>query len=145
MELNPRVGVGPFILRDAKVLLGKRKGSHGAGEWSVPGGHLEWFEDVETASRREIKEETGLTDLQFIKKLGYSENFFHAENKHYITVYTVLWLKSGEPILIEPNKCEGWEWFDLNKLPNPLFGGLITQLPMVREIAMITKEWNYKK
>ncbi|WP_134596929.1 NUDIX domain-containing protein, partial [Pseudomonas aeruginosa] len=37
----PQVGVGVLILRDGKVLLGRRKGSHGAGCWSAPGGHLE--------------------------------------------------------------------------------------------------------
>ncbi len=37
----PQVGVGVLILRDGKVLLGRRKGSHGAGCWSAPGGHLD--------------------------------------------------------------------------------------------------------
>jgi hypothetical protein len=23
---------------------------------------------------------------------------------------------------MEPEKCEGWEWYDLNNLPEPLFG-----------------------
>lgn len=145
MELHPKVGVGPFILRDGKILLGKRKGSHGAGEWSVPGGHLEEFETVEACCRREIKEETGLTDLDFIKRLGYSENFFPVEKKHYITVYAIFVLRSGEPRLIEPNKCEGWEWFDLNALPKPMFGGLLTQLSEVGDIARTTRTWNYQK
>lgn len=43
----PQVGVGVLILRDGKVLLGRRKGSHGAGCWSAPGGHLEFGEVVE--------------------------------------------------------------------------------------------------
>ncbi len=45
----PQVGVGVLILRDGKVLLGRRKGSHGAGCWSAPGGHLEFGEAVEDA------------------------------------------------------------------------------------------------
>jgi 8-oxo-dGTP diphosphatase len=32
------VGIGVVIINRDKILLGKRKGSHGAGEWSVPGG-----------------------------------------------------------------------------------------------------------
>ncbi len=34
----PKVGVGVMIMRENKVLLGLRQGSHGAGEWSFPGG-----------------------------------------------------------------------------------------------------------
>ncbi len=30
------------------------------------------------------------------------------------------WL-SGEPNVMEPDKCEGWAWYDLNNLPKPLF------------------------
>lgn len=39
---SPRIGVGVLIFRDGKLLLGKRRGSHGAGDWSAPGGHLEF-------------------------------------------------------------------------------------------------------
>ena len=47
----PKVGIGVMILNDQnQVLLGLRQGSHGAGEWSFPGGHLEFGETVfETA------------------------------------------------------------------------------------------------
>ena len=56
----PQVGVGVLILRDGKVLLGRRKGSHGAGCWSAPGGHLEFGETLEDCAAREVLEETGL-------------------------------------------------------------------------------------
>lgn len=28
---------------------------------------------------------------------------------------------SGEVKIMEPEKCEQWEWFDWNNLPKPLF------------------------
>lgn len=43
-QQKPKVGIGVMILKDEKVLLGKRKGSHGEGEYSFPGGHLEYME-----------------------------------------------------------------------------------------------------
>ena len=29
--------------------------------------------------------------------------------------------KSGEPRVCEPHKCEGWDWYDIDQIPSPLF------------------------
>ena len=54
-----KVGVGVFIVRNGKVLLGKRKGSHGEGLWALPGGHVEEYEDYWETCAREVEEEVG--------------------------------------------------------------------------------------
>ncbi len=56
----PAVGVGVVVLNDEAVLLVKRARGEKAGEWSIPGGHLEWGEPLEAAARRELAEETGI-------------------------------------------------------------------------------------
>ena len=43
-ESRPVVGVGVLIMKDGKVLLGRRKNILGDGEFSCPGGHLEYME-----------------------------------------------------------------------------------------------------
>ena len=53
---NSRVGIGVMIFKDGKVLLGKRKGSHGEGDWAFPGGHLDYMEGFEECARRETRE-----------------------------------------------------------------------------------------
>ena len=53
-----RVGVGVFVWRDGRFIMGQRLGSHGANTWSVPGGHLEFGESWEDCAIREVKEET---------------------------------------------------------------------------------------
>ena len=56
-------------------------------------------------------------------KVGFSEDFFEKENKHYITLYfaTIDVDPNIEIINMEPDKCEGWDWYNLNNLPKPLF------------------------
>ena len=57
---HPRVGIGVFVVRDGKFLLGKRKNAHGEGTWCLVGGHLEYGESWEDCVRREIAEEIGV-------------------------------------------------------------------------------------
>ena len=51
-ENKPKVGMGIMILKDGKILLGKRKNSHGSGEYAFPGGHLEYMESFEGCAKR---------------------------------------------------------------------------------------------
>ena len=56
----PIVGVGAVIVQDGRVLIIKRAHEPRQGEWSLPGGRVELGETLVEATRREIKEETGL-------------------------------------------------------------------------------------
>ena len=42
MGMRPLIGVAAIVIKDKKVLLGKRKNAHGAETWAFPGGHLEY-------------------------------------------------------------------------------------------------------
>lgn len=39
---RPHPGIGCFVVRNGRFLMGRRHGAHGAGTWSVPGGWIEW-------------------------------------------------------------------------------------------------------
>ena len=59
--LDPKVAVAVVIARDGKVLLGRRAAhTRAPGAWSFPAGFVDRGEDVESAARREVLEETGL-------------------------------------------------------------------------------------
>lgn len=120
MEIHPRVGVGVIIRKNNKVLLGKRKGSHGEGAWAFPGGNLEFKESFEECVKREVFEETSL-QVENIKFVTLTNDIFEKENKHYITVFMVCDYKSGDVKVMEPDKCEKWDWFEWGNLPQPLF------------------------
>ncbi len=116
---SPRVGIGVMIFRDGTILMGKRKNAHGAGEWSFPGGHLEVGESLVECAIRETREEAGIeiTNESF-QMLGNIPDTF---STHYVQIaFTADW-KSGEPSVLEPTKCERWEWHSLDNLPPPLF------------------------
>lgn len=120
MDHRPKVGLAVIIVRDKQVLLGQRKNAHGAGSWCFPGGHLEFGEEFIECAQREVQEETGL-QLTNIKPAAFTNDIFTQEGKHYITLFFTAECDSGEPQLLEPDKCEGWAWFSWDNLPQPLF------------------------
>lgn len=118
----PGVGLAVIIMDEDKVLLGERKNAHGAGTYAFPGGHLEMFEDFSECAIREVKEKTGLVP-NFIdtKPSAITNDFFPREKKHYVTLFMRMQHSPGlEPQNLEPNKCEGWDWYKWEKLPNNL-------------------------
>ena len=120
MEQVPRVAVGVVVRRDGKILLGKRRGSHGEDTWALPGGHLEFKEEIEACVRREIKEETDLT-VQNIHFGTLTNDIFDHEDRHYVTIFMVCDYAAGELQTMEPHKCEEWRWFGWDELPRPVF------------------------
>lgn len=119
MDNKPRVGVGVIIVNDNKVLLLKRKGSHGEGSWAFIGGHLEFGETLESCAKREVKEEVGIR-IKNLKPVGFTNDLFPKENKHYVTLF-VRAEPIGEPKNMEPEKSSEIKWFSWDKFPTPLF------------------------
>ncbi len=116
---RPKVGIGIMILKKGKILLGKRKGSHGEGEYSFPGGHLEYMELFEKCAKRETKEECGI-EIENIK-FQFLSNVTKYVPKHYVHIGLIADWKSGKPEVLEPEKCESWDWYAIDNLPRPLF------------------------
>jgi 8-oxo-dGTP diphosphatase len=114
-----KIGVGVMIFKNGKVLLTRRKGSHGNGEYAFPGGHLEYMESFEDCARRETLEECGIKikNIRFL----FLTNLKQYAPKHYVHVGLIADWASGQPKIMEPEKAEEWKWYSLNKLPKPLF------------------------
>jgi 8-oxo-dGTP diphosphatase len=115
-----RVGVAVIIERDGRVLLIRRSGSHGAGTWATPGGHLDFGETPERCGAREAREETGMevADLAFV---AITNDLFVAEQKHYITIWMRAGAVVGEPTIASPREMTEFGWFAWDALPEPLF------------------------
>ena len=109
MGKRPLIGVAIIVTKDNRVLLGKRKNSHGEGTWAFPGGHLEFNESIEDCARREVAEETGIK-IKNLRYGPYTNDIFADEGKHYVTLFVMADYDSGTPVVKEPQKCEKWAW-----------------------------------
>jgi 8-oxo-dGTP diphosphatase len=130
MEDKPKIGVGfgVMILKNNKILLGKRhedpeKASSllkGAGTWTMPGGKLYFGESFEEGAIREVLEETGMRiDKNNLKIISLTNDI--VESAHFVTIGLLCKEFYGEAKVMEPNEITEWEWFELNKLPKPIF------------------------
>lgn len=124
-EKFPKVGVGVFIIKNKKFLMGKRIGSHQENTWCLPGGHLEFGESFEQSAIREVEEETGL-QIHNLRFAAVTNDHFEAEDKHYVEIFLLADWLSGEPTITEPDRYIEQKWVDFSELPEPLFQSLYT-------------------
>lgn len=118
--MRPQIGIGVFVVRDGKFLMGHRKGSHGANTWSIPGGHMEFSESFEDTAKREVMEETGMA-IKNVRFGAVTNDIFKDDNKHYVTIWVLSDWAANEPLVIEPDKFIDQKWIDVNDIPEPLF------------------------
>jgi 8-oxo-dGTP diphosphatase len=117
-EPRPLVGVGVVLVRQGRIFLAKRQGSHGEATWASAGGHLEWGETLEECARREALEELGVVvgDLRFL----CISNII-AYGKHYVDIEFLGDIGDQDPCLPELAEFSECGWFPLDNLPQPLF------------------------
>lgn len=125
---SPGVGFGIMILNNGKVLLGKRHSDpakadselHGEGTWTMPGGKLNYKEELEDGACREILEETGMEIAkEKLEMISVTNNI--VEDVHFVTIGFLYKDAVDEPKVMEPDEITEWKWFDLKNLPSPLF------------------------
>jgi len=127
-EKKVGVGFGVLILKDNKVLLGKRHDDpakadselHGEGTWTMPGGKFEFGETFEESAAREVIEETGIEVNQDKLKLISLSND-KVTDAHFVTIGFLCEDFKGEAKVMEPDEITEWRWFDLDNLPDKVF------------------------
>jgi 8-oxo-dGTP diphosphatase len=139
---RPQVGLAVIVERDGKVLLLKRKGSHGEGTWAPPGGHVEFGESLEECAARETLEETGV-NIGEVEFIAITNDLFPSEQKHYLTVWVQAIYLSGQARVAYPDKVAQVSWVSWEALPEQLFipfNNLLTgrSYPRATRFAMLS-------
>ena len=98
MEKRPLIGIAVIVTKRDRVLLGRRKSSHGSGTWAFPGGHLEFNESIEDCAKREVFEETGI-QIKNLRFGPYTNDIFADEGKHYVTLFILADYDCGIPVM----------------------------------------------
>lgn len=101
-----------------KILLHRRQNTgYQDGRWDIAGsGHVDEGETAKSAVVRECEEEIGVSvnanDLTFVH---LSHRF--SRDRVYYDIYFLVDNYSGDPVIMEPNKCSELEWFEIDNLP----------------------------
>lgn len=133
-DRRPAVGVGVMVRRGDAVLLGRRRGAHGAGAYGWPGGGLAFGESLMETVRREAREEAGLIveRARFICVSNVVEY-----GRHYLDLTFEVTEFEGQPTRREADFTDGWRWYPLNDLPSPLFKPCQLAIESLNTLAVI--------
>ena len=123
---KPGAGFGVLIIRDGKVLLGRRHDDaekadsmlHGEGTWTCPGGKLHFGESFEGGAIREVMEETGIA-IRKPEVMSVTNDI--VQDAHFVTIGLLAREFDGEPGVMEPDEITEWRWFPLGALPEKIF------------------------
>ncbi|MFE9846574.1 phosphotransferase [Streptomyces goshikiensis] len=120
------VDVHLILRRDGEagpeVLLSRRAGPvYATGLWHFPSGHLDPDEDMVEAVIREAREETGvLIEPQDVTAAVTVHHRPPVGSRSRLGVFFEVRRWSGQPRIMEPDRCDGMAWYPLDALPAPM-------------------------
>ena len=112
-----------------KILLIRRKYSPFKDMWALPGGFVDMDEELEDAALRELKEETGVSDVS-LKQIGAFGKPDRDPRHRTVTIAYLACMTS--PVSVQGNDdAQDASWFDVYNLPSLAFDhGMIIERGM---------------
>ncbi|MFE4977251.1 NUDIX domain-containing protein [Kitasatospora sp. NPDC056651] len=110
------------ILRttDGRILLSRRGGPYGHGQWHAPSGKLDPGEKPAHGAARELEEETGITTDPARLRLACTVLHHQDPATVRLGLFYLATRWEGEPVNREPDKCLDLRWFTEDDLPEDL-------------------------
>jgi 8-oxo-dGTP diphosphatase len=111
-----KVAAAAVVARDGKVLLVRRTMSPGQGQWTIPGGFVEFDEDPREAVAREVLEETGYQ----VQVTGLIDVIFgreHARGASLVIAYQACLLDDVPAGGVDENEVDAVGFFPPDQLP----------------------------
>ncbi|MCI1010981.1 MAG: ADP-ribose pyrophosphatase [Pseudomonas sp. PGPPP4] len=127
----PRLGCGAAIVHNGRILLIQRAKEPEAGYWGLPGGKVDFLEEVEQAVIREISEELGI-QLHGLTLLCVVDQIDSDEKVHWVAPVYKVSRYDGDPYLVEPDKHLAMGWFCKETLPALLTVATQAAIPLLR-------------
>jgi 8-oxo-dGTP diphosphatase len=101
------------LLPDGRIVLVKRRDN---GRWALPGGMVNWGEDIPTAMQRELLEETGLELVGISRLVGVYSSPERDPRVHSICIAIAAQV-SGEMQTRDTNEITDVQAFTLTAIP----------------------------
>ncbi|MBV2354095.1 NUDIX domain-containing protein [Streptomyces sp. J2-1] len=129
------IGVHLYLERGGKILLGRRHpdSPFAPGQHHLLAGHCE-LESAVACLIRESAEEAGLTVAPEDVELAHTVHVLHgpgARPRLQLVFRARRW--TGEPRVLEPDKCLGWDWWPTDALPERLVPYARTAIEGIRQ------------
>ncbi len=116
--VTPLLTVDAVIIRDAQIVLIRRKNPPFAGSWALPGGFVDVGETVEAACAREAQEETSL-QVQIKRLVGVYSDPERDPRGHTVSAAYICRVTGGE--LQAADDAAEASWHTLSDLPELAF------------------------
>jgi len=114
---KPACAVGAIVLEKGEVLLVRRDHAPALGQWSLPGGRVEWGETLQEAVAREVREETGI-DIDVEGLAGIAERIVPDDAGAIEFHYVILdfWARPKSRDLVAGDDASEARWVPVGEL-----------------------------
>ena len=116
-KFTMRVAVNLILIKDGKTLLLRRFNTGWKDdEYGTVAGHVDGNETIANAAVREAREEAGIDIEEEDLRVVHTQHRI-CDGYEFIdfSIQAEKW--SGEPVNLEPNKCDDLSWHSLDALP----------------------------